>query len=188
LWGSLLHTGAAIAFTMQVASAQSAEAAHSNEIPIPMTDDFGFSAAPAAKASYKSYRYDLRNGLKTENAVRARFETDEATEALSTTRMSRGHYQLSDRSWFLKPHIADDFVVMNISEKPLAYPSANWATNRSTVTTLELSPMPSSGLENNSTMGWQTHLGLAPPEISTRFGIPSSVTQRGIMFGANYHF
>src|SRR6185436_17296660 len=130
----------------------------------------------------------LEKSLKTENPVRAHFETDEATEVLPTTRRSTGYYQLSYRSWFLKPHIAHNFVAMDISEKPSAYPSANSATNGSTVTTLELSPMPLSGLENNSMIAWKAHLGLAPPEISTKFGIPSSVTQLGIMFGANYHF
>jgi hypothetical protein len=170
MWVSLLHLAAAITLTLQGASAQSAEAVHSNELPITMADDFGFSPVPAAN----SYRYDSRTGLKAGNRV--------------TTRILRGNHHWSNRSWFLKPHIADDVGVMDIFERPLVYPSAEWGTHRSSGTTLELPPTVPSRLQNNSAMGWKTHLGLAPPEISTKFGVPSSVAQRGIMFGANYHF
>ena len=181
--GSLLHRGAAIAFTLQVASAQSHEAAHSNELPIPRAGDFGFSAAPHAK----SYLYDLRSCLKTRNAVTAHFVRDEGTKALSTTRILGCHQELSDRRWFLKLDIADD-VGVDIFERPLVYPSAKWDAYRSSGKTLDLSPTPPSGLENNSATGWKTHLGLAPPEITTKLGIPLSVAQRGIIFAANYHF
>src|ERR1700730_16287828 len=108
MWNLLLRIGAAIAFTIQVVSAQSAEAAHSNKRPIPTTDDFGFSAAPATKGSYKSYRYDFGNG-QTENAGTAQSATDEATAALSTARMLKGLYQFSDPSWQFKPSIDADF-------------------------------------------------------------------------------
>ena len=77
------------------------------------------------------------------------------------------------------------------SEKRLGYTFADRAAYRAAGATLELSQKSSGSADNNLATGWKTHLGLTP-EITSKVGIPSDVPanirQRGVMFGANYHF
>jgi hypothetical protein len=183
-----LHTGAAIAFTIQVvSSAQGAEIAPSNERPPRTFDNLGFGSAPVGNGSYGSYSYDFANGFKTEIAG-APSATDDAQEALSTTRMLRGLYEFSDPSWQLKPYIAADLGTVETREKRLDYIFGNWAAYRGGAgATIGLSQKPLETLDNNW-VGWKPHLGLVAPEMTSKIGIPSNITQRGIRFGADYHF
>lgn len=188
LW---LHAAAAIAFTMQVVLAQSAESARSNERSIATAGDFGFSGASAPKRSYRSNRYAFGSGLKPENAEPAQSATDEATGALSTTHMLKGLYEFRDPSWQFQPSIDTDSDMAAAPEKRHGYTLVDWAAYRAAGATLELSQKPPGSPDNDPATGWKTHLGLTP-EITTKVGIPSDtptdIRQRGIMFGANYHF
>jgi hypothetical protein len=183
--GTLLHIAAAIAFTVQVISAQAAEIALSNQHPLRTINNLGFSPSLGVKGSYES---DFRNESKSE-IPGPHFATDDASEALSTTRILKGRYEFSDWSWQFKPHIAAGFGTVDRPQKPLGYASGDWANYRGSGATLGLSQMPSGSLDNISTTGWKTHLGLTP-KIPTKLGIPENLKadQHGLFFGADYHF
>ena len=144
-----LHIGVAVAFAMQVISAEGAETAVADDHAIAATDDLGFSPMSAVRGSYKSGAHSLTNDVTTS----------------STTRILHGHYEIDHPSWQLKPYTGAASGIAGTNEKPLDYASADWIAYRSGGTTVGLPQKPVASLNNSSLMGWRSQLEIGRAHV-----------------------
>jgi len=180
-----LRTAAAIALVSQVISVQAAEIGLSREHPLLSLDNLVSSLISTGSGSYGSYGYDLANGVEPKLAVGGGLRIKgRLTPKVSPEPIPFDHIQFEQPSWLLNP-VGVDPDQVEIHERTMGYDMGDPAIYRGIGTPVTLFQA-LDGLDTNWT-GWKTHLGMTPT-IATRLGIPTTLTQRGVRLGADYHF